>query len=115
MYKEKLLNIDEIIGYESDQNSDMNEESMKEFIENNFGHDCQAILVELDVDDVIPGDDNANVKNDKTQKQLDKAKNLSPILVSKSLEVIDGHHRLRAAIYQKREKILAYQIIPGDD
>lgn len=115
MNKKKLLNIDEIVHYATEQNPKVDEESFSDFLSDNYGSDCHAILVELDVDDVIPGDDNANVKNDKIQEKLNDAKVLTPILVSKSLEVLDGHHRLRAAIHQKREKILAYQIIPGDD
>ena len=115
MNKIKLDNIEEIVAREFRINPFLSAQKLTNFLTKNYGKGCSAIFVELDVDDVIPGDENTQSPNDKIQEKWNKADKIDPILVSTSLEVIDGHHRLRAAIFQGREKIDAYQIVPSDE
>jgi len=107
-YKSEL-SFDELIDYEMSINDSMDEESLKEYL--NHDSDIKAILKEISIDliKVSPAKEN-HLKDNKTQQAYNKQSDFSPILLSSTFEIIDGHHRYRASKFQKKDMILAYVI-----
>lgn len=86
----------------------------QELIEEQF-RDCQASLREVEIKDLKFANQDNHILSEKKQKSYNKkpAENAPPIVIEKNV-IIDGHHRVRAAIFQNKTKILAYCIEDKD-
>lgn len=103
------LSLDELIEYELSINDSMDEEFLRNYIQDEYGLLAKAVLKEIPIESIKPSANKDNhLKNESTQKKYNKQSNLDPILVHDDLSIVDGHHRYRAHKFQKKDSILAY-------
>ena len=76
----------------------------------------EAKLLEVEVSKINPSNPDNHLMDSKKQIKLNKvpSHSLPPILLNERLEVIDGHHRLRAHIHNEQQFALCLVLRPKD-
>lgn len=109
-YKKVLKGHREILDYMMSINDNMDEEFLEEYLIDYFGENCEATLKDVCIADINPDNEDFHVQDPETQMKYNNAMkgDFDPIMLSNEFKIIDGHHRYRASLYQKRNSILAY-------
>lgn len=76
---------------------------------------CKAILKEVNINDLVFDNEDNHIQCERKQEFYNKMKSEIPPIVIENNKIIDGHHRVRAAIFNKKETILAYCIDEIDE
>lgn len=71
---------------------------------------CKAILKEMNINDLVFDNEDNHIQCEIKQESYNKMKSEIPPIVIENNKIVDGHHRVRAAIFNKKETILAYCI-----
>lgn len=71
---------------------------------------CKAILKEININDLVFDNEDNHIQCDTKQESYNKMKSEIPPIVIENNKIVDGHHRVRAAIFNQKETILAYFI-----
>lgn len=107
MYKKHLISVDEIYDYlRSVNDEDIDFDNISDQYRG-----CRAVLKEVSISDLTLGPANNNMLVNKKQMKYNKMdqSSMPPIFIDNGV-VVDGHHRIRASIYNKKTTILAYVI-----
>lgn len=105
--KNYLASAEEILDYLMSLDDQMDEDSIRAYLEESGP--VHAYLRVLLIEDLQEGPSDNHLEDDQKQSQYNKLKtDAPPILVEEKGQVIDGHHRVRAAKFQKKNEILAY-------
>lgn len=107
MFKPILKNVFEIYDYITDTSDDYD----KDYILDEY-RGCTAKLISIPIEDLEQGPPENHLKSKAKQTKYNKMnlQNCPPILIERGGQVIDGHHRIRAHLHQKKKEILAYEI-----
>ena len=71
---------------------------------------CKAILKEVNISDLVFDNEDNHIQCNVKQESYNKMKSEIPPIVIENNKIVDGHHRVRAAIFNQKETILAYCI-----
>lgn len=105
----------------------INEYEIADYLEDNSSHyidrdlildeymGCSAVLRRLSVKDIVLGPENNNLIDIKKQKRFNKLKTEAPPIFVEGVQVLDGNHRVRAAISKGEDEIWAYVLINRKD
>jgi hypothetical protein len=104
-----LNSIKEICDYVTELDSNVDYETLSDFLSEE-GSIRTAILKSLPLSIIKPQDPNTHLISSSKQKAYNKkdSKYQPPILVDSEYNIIDGHHRYRAALHREDSEILVY-------
>jgi hypothetical protein len=109
MFKGQLNSIKEICDYVTELDSNVDHETLFDFLSEE-GNNRIAILKPVPLSLIQPKDPNTHLISSSKQKAYNKkdSKYQPPILVDSEYNIIDGHHRYRAALHREDSEILVY-------
>lgn len=105
-----VLHANEIIQYISSINDSIDIEFFESYLIDEFGQDVTAKLqmVSIDLIKPSPASNNHLIDNKAQSKYNHSNDDFSPILIDQNYVIIDGHHRYRASLFQKKTSLLCY-------
>ena len=105
-----VLHANEIIHYISSINDSIDIEFFESYLIDEFGQDVTAKLQMVSIDLIKPSPaSNNHLIDSKAQSKYNHSNDdFSPILIDQNYVIIDGHHRYRASLFQKKTALLCY-------
>lgn len=101
--KNYLSSSEEILEYLMNLDDNMDEDSVRSYLEESGP--VHAYLRVIQIEDLDLGPEDNHLEDNRKQSRYNKFKTEAPpILVEENGHVIDGHHRVRAAKFQKKMK-----------